>query len=689
MRPDERMNQTTDRDEGAQRIGPYRLVRELGRGGQAIVWLADDSRIGRQIAVKVMPNVGPGAADALRRFRREAEVASRLAHPCICPVFDADLDGGTPYIAMRYVPGETLARRLDVQREKRGPPPDREELRVIVALFEKTARALHAAHEVGIVHRDVKPANLMITPEGEPVILDFGLAREDDGPTNALSLSGELSGTPAYMSPEQMTGRSRPDRRTDVWSLGIALYEAATLLHPFSSVTREGLFQAILSDDAPNPRRVNPAIDRDLFTILETATAKDRDRRYQTALDMAEDLRRWNANEPIRARPVSAFERVVLWVQRKPALAASSLAIALLLAAAGGLLVYGLVASGRARTESQLRSIAETERKRADEARGLLEQADRDTKLFEELDLVNMEVGTLLFGFDSESTVTSLLPRYLAAFREYGFDLENGADLDGLRSRLTAMRTRAPTLSVVVVESLRNVGWILTRPTRAKDAAGAGLTQTVLALLASIPEAAWPELEAAKDKWRNDGIDTFDSLLTEEVLATRSTAHIDELAGALVTIPVRVQDAQRLIERTLRDDPGSFRLHYLAAALGFMQVTRNPGSRDRAAIDAQHNLLHHIQVAVALRPKSGFVRAMQASALAMNQRYVEATQCIDAATALEPKNALIWLFKARFYNYGPDPAPGIEACQKALELDPDLGGVRELMQELEAKSKRG
>jgi len=221
-------------DGDSQRVGPYRLVRELGRGGQAIVWLAEDSRIGRQVALKMLPHLGPGGEEALRRFRREAEVAARLEHPGICSVFEAEIDHGTPYIAMRYVAGETLARRLAVARDAQAAPPDRGALRDLALLFEKAARALHAAHEAGIVHRDVKPANLMITPEGEPVVLDFGLAREDDASAPALSLTGEVSGTPAYMSPEQMTGRSRPDRRTDVWSLGIALYEAATLAHPFA-----------------------------------------------------------------------------------------------------------------------------------------------------------------------------------------------------------------------------------------------------------------------------------------------------------------------------------------------------------------------------------------------------------------------------------------------------------------------
>ncbi|MBL8859241.1 MAG: protein kinase [Planctomycetes bacterium] len=667
----------------AEHVGPYRLVRELGRGGQAIVWLADDTRIARQVALKVMTHLGPGAKVALQRFRREAEVASRLAHPCICPVFDADLAGGTPYIAMLHVPGETLAHRLEVQRERRLGPPDRDGLRRLVEQFEQLARALHAAHEAGIVHRDIKPANLMITPEGAPVILDFGLAREDDGTANALSISGETSGTPAYMSPEQMTGRYRSDRRTDVWSLGIALYEAVTLAHPFSSVTREGLFQAILSQDAPDPRRVNRAVDRDLATILATATAKERDRRYQTALDMAEDLRRWNANEPIRARPVGRIERAGLWIRRKPALAASLLAAALLLIAAGGLLAYGLVESGRARSEAALRSIAERERERADEARSLLERAEREARLGEELDLINMQFGTLVFGFDSESTTEALVPRYTTALRAAGIDVEQGADLAVLRAYIDELSVRDHKLWSVVVESLRNLGWALARKpdTRTEDLKG-----RVIALLADVPGANWPELDEAKTRWRQDAVDTFDPLITDEVLATRSIEQIDELAGALVTIPSRLGDAQRILEHGLVNDPSSFRLHYLAGALGFMRVTRadaDPKQQQEAAA----NLLHHIRVAVALRPKSGFVRAMLASALALNARFEEAVAAIDAATDLEPDNALIWLFKARFYNYGPNPAPGIAACKRALELDPDLGGAKEMLAELQAKAR--
>src|SRR5690349_5107122 len=427
------------------RVGPYRTLRELGRGGQAIVWLAEDSRIGRQVALKVLPPLGPGAEDAMKRFRREAEVAARLEHPAICGVLEADLDHGTPYIAMRYVAGETLAKRLAQSRDSGAPLPDEAALRELAHFAEKCARALHVAHEAGVIHRDVKPANVMVTPEGEPVILDFGLARQDDGSGQALSLSGEVSGTPAYMSPEQMTGRARTDRTSDVWSLGIVLHEAATLAHPFSAATREGLFQAILSEDPPDPRQQNPAIDRDLATILETATAKERERRYQTALDFAEDLRRWRANEPIRARPATRVERLARWMQRKPALAASLVAIVVLVGAASALLAYGVGASGRADVEAALRStaeqaraVADLERAKAEAARAALEQVKLDERLAADVDELSMLMGTLWFGLQGEQAVPALGPKFFAAFRAFGADLER--DVPSSIERLQGLR---------------------------------------------------------------------------------------------------------------------------------------------------------------------------------------------------------------------------------------------------------
>ncbi len=693
------MSSSSVESNDAPRIGPYRTLRELGRGGQAIVWLAEDSRIGRQIALKVLPYLGPGGEDALRRFRREAEVASRLEHPGICAVLEADLDAGTPYIAMRYVPGETLARRLSRAKENGAAPPSGAELLELAQLFEKIARALHVAHEAGIVHRDVKPANLMITPEGEPVVLDFGLAREDDGTNHALSLSGEVSGTPAYMSPEQMTGRSRPDRRTDVWSLGIALFEALTLVHPFAAATREGLFQAIIDEEPPPARTLNAAIDRDLATILETATAKERDRRYQTALDFAEDLRRWTANEPIRARPVGRFERLRRWVQRKPALAASAAAIVVLLLGASALLAYGVGASSRAATEAQLRSVAESarqaadearvlaerERQRADVARAAVEQVGRDHRFSDELDLLNMQLGTLLFGFNSKESVGALMPKYVAAFRDFGVDFQGERPVAELVGEFNSLRERDGELWNVAQESLRNLAW---NATQADDPAQAALRKRVLDVLEAFPGVSWPELDAARERWRKEHVDDFAPLLADDVLSARSSVQLLEIAGALLGVPGHLADSRRIIERVLASDPGSFRLHYLAAAIGFMQAAQNPRDDSEPARAQRRELVHQMEIAVALRPRSGFVRAMFANALAVSGDIDNAVRTMDMATELDPKNALVWLYKARFYSYSPYVQPGIEACDRALALDPTLGGVRELKAQLEAGPRR-
>jgi serine/threonine protein kinase len=239
-------------------VAHYHLLRELGRGGQGEVYLAQDERLRRIVALKVLRGLGDETKDLLDRFRREAEVASRLDHPGICTVFDSGEAGGVAYIAMRFVEGETLAQRIARARSTTATAEEvasgstsglrtRAEVMGVVNLIEKAARALHAAHEASVVHRDVKPANLMITPEGDPVILDFGLAQDLAGGSPTLTRSGLLLGSAPYMSPEQILGRcSRLDRRTDVYSLGVTLYEALTLQRPFHAATREALYRKIL-----------------------------------------------------------------------------------------------------------------------------------------------------------------------------------------------------------------------------------------------------------------------------------------------------------------------------------------------------------------------------------------------------------------------------------------------------------
>ncbi len=337
-------------------------MRELGRGGQGSVWLAEDVRIARKVALKVLASrFETVSEDRRRRFRREAEVIARLEHPSICPIYDADVDGDTPWIAMRLVEGKTLAQLLGEARAEREEDTHAAELRAAEAarhdsqesevttswpprstldvhrtllLFERCARALHAAHEAGVIHRDVKPGNLIVTPDGKPVILDFGLARDETSDVGSITESGEVFGTPAYMSPEQLGGPSDAlDRRTDVYSLGVALYEALTLKRPFDKGNNKAaLYQAIQGEAAEDPRTLNDALSLDVKVVLETAMEKDRARRYRTALEFAEDLRRIREYEPIKARPASVPLKLARWIRKHPALASSLIGTIVVLA---------------------------------------------------------------------------------------------------------------------------------------------------------------------------------------------------------------------------------------------------------------------------------------------------------------------------------------------------------------------
>ncbi len=315
-------------DGGPARIGPYHLVRELGRGGQAVVWLAEDPRLGRRVALKVVPRA-PGADELSPRFSREARATAGLQHPNVCALYEAGVDGSSAWIAMQYVEGQTLAEWLAARADERGPgtPPGPAELERILPWTEKVARALHAAHGSGVVHRDVKPANVMVQEGGEPVVLDFGVALlDDEGP--ALTRTGTSLGTPAYMSPEQLgDGRAPVGRATDVWSLGATLYEACTGRRPFEGPSWDALVRAVLHEEPPDPRGLSPHVSRDLAAVLETALCKELGGRYATAEELADDLGRVQRGEPTTARPLGRARKLARWARRNPVVAGLTAAV--------------------------------------------------------------------------------------------------------------------------------------------------------------------------------------------------------------------------------------------------------------------------------------------------------------------------------------------------------------------------
>ncbi len=332
----------------------YTLTEELGHGGQGCVYKAKDRRLGRNVALKILTANSMVSRSARMRFLREAELASKINDPGICTIHEYGEYNGIPFIAMQLVEGQPLSRVIANSREgeisavtmshvffddddeaieekslpsatgQNSKTPAKSEILAMLAFIEETARALHVAHSGGLIHRDIKPANIMAADDGRPVILDFGLARDDSPEFASLTESGAVMGTPAYMSPESLKGqRGRIDPRTDVYSLGVTLYECLTSRRPFTGSTRAALDHAISHSSAPDPRRLNREIPNDLRIVIETAMEKDLDRRYPSALEFAEDLRRVRECKPIEARsagPILKFRRLV---QRNTLLAAS------------------------------------------------------------------------------------------------------------------------------------------------------------------------------------------------------------------------------------------------------------------------------------------------------------------------------------------------------------------------------
>ena len=263
---------------------------------------------------------GHARADALARFRTEAEAIARLQHPNIVQVFEVGEHDGRPFLAMEFCPGGGLDRKL------KGAPLSPHEA---AALMETLARAMEAAHRARVVHRDLKPANVLLSADGTPKISDFGLARKLD--EAGQTQTGAVMGTPSYMAPEQARGEGTVGPAADVYALGAILYELLTGRPPFRGATTFDTLQQVLYRGAGRARRHKPKVPRDLEAICLTCLEKEPARRYATAGDLAEDLHRFQAGEPIQARPVGSLERLWRWCRRNPAVAASLTGIALLL----------------------------------------------------------------------------------------------------------------------------------------------------------------------------------------------------------------------------------------------------------------------------------------------------------------------------------------------------------------------
>jgi serine/threonine protein kinase/WD40 repeat protein len=403
-------------------LGEYRILREIGRGGMGIVYEAVQGSLGRHVALKVLPFHGLMNPMHLERFRREARAAARLHHTNIVPVFGVGEDAGIHYYAMQFIHGQGLnevlqeVKRLRLHKEATPPAqsvaasvaenllsgqfafasasggrqpsdassqgtdaprspefqhsnlssqPEARYFRQVAQIGVQVAEALEYAHGEGVLHRDIKPSNLLLDVHGRVWVTDFGLAKTEE--TEEVTDPGDIVGTLCYMAPERFQGRA--DARSDVYGLGITLYELATLHAAFADTQRAGLIEKVAHEEPPRPRKLDPKIPRDLEIIILKAIAKEPSQRFATARALAEDLRRFLADRPIQARRTSLRERLWRWCRRNPLIAglAGFVALLLVVIAAGSL----LMASWTVQANEQLRKESAAtleEQKRAERA---------------------------------------------------------------------------------------------------------------------------------------------------------------------------------------------------------------------------------------------------------------------------------------------------------------------------------
>jgi serine/threonine protein kinase/WD40 repeat protein len=363
-----------------ERLGDYRILREVGRGGMGVVYEAEQVSLGRRVALKVLPPHALLSPTYLERFRREAKAAAKLHHTNIVPVFGVGEEEGVHFYAMQFIRGEGLDRVLHDLRRLRNTPggvpseqsvaqsfltgqfaeaptvraedpggtadtaplpaaeprpsgslsaagTDAAYYRSVARVGLQVAEALAYAHRQGVLHRDIKPSNLLLDAQGTMWITDFGLAKSDG--TDELTHTGDIVGTLRFMAPERFDGRSLP--QSDVYGLGLTLYELLTLRPAFDDTNKARLVEKVLHEPAVSPRRLDPRVPRDLETVVLKSIAKDPSERYATAEALAEDLRRFLADRPIRARRASQTERAWRWARRNPTVASLLGCVALLL----------------------------------------------------------------------------------------------------------------------------------------------------------------------------------------------------------------------------------------------------------------------------------------------------------------------------------------------------------------------
>ncbi len=677
-------------------LGEFRIVREVGRGGMGVVYEARQLTLDRRVALKVLPFAAALDPKQLRRFKTEAQAAAHLHHTNIVPVFGVGCERGVHFYAMQFIDGRTLA---EIVRDRHPAPgggvpatvpaaglssaTDRSQpefFRGIARLGVQAAEALEHAHQEGIIHRDVKPSNLLVDGRGNLWVTDFGLARLR-GETG-LTVSGDVVGTLRYMSPEQALGATDVvDHRTDVYALGATLYELLTSHPVFGGSDRQELLRQVVFEEPRRLRQLNPAVPVELEVIVLKALDKEARARYATARELADDLRRFLEDRPICARPPSSLDRVRKWARRhRPAVrvaTAAALAILMVAAVAVGWICRDAAARRAkiaAELQSALRDVRDFQRSGkwseaqaaaavarellrdgaeclpgAEEAEHVLrelagEEADR--KLLDRLERIRFLQAEVDIK-ENRFSLEKVFPQYRPAFAAYGWVPEALPAEDAAAS----LRHRPAAVQGTVAAALDH--WLILA--RYKGAREERWLEQVLA--AGDPDAWRGRVRQARE------LDDLPALKEQACNPAAITQPPEELFLLGMSLQQRGAKGEHLalLRRAREAFPGDFWLnHDLATALEESQ----PPQFEEAS--------RFLSAAVALRPDNAGVRLNLGIALWKMGRVDEAVAAFRQAIKLRPDYAMAHCQLAILLAVWEWPDEALVEAARALELQPDL-----------------
>jgi serine/threonine protein kinase/Tfp pilus assembly protein PilF len=675
-------------------LGDFRLLREVGRGGMGIVYEAMQISLGRRVALKVLPFAATMDPRHLQRFQNEARAAASLHHTNIVPVYYVGCERGVHFYAMQFIDGQSLAAFLEQQHGSSAnsnqpttayapaspdapaaetavqaaastarQPRDRAYFRRVAEWGIQAAEALDHAHQLGIVHRDVKPANLLVDPTGRLWITDFGLAQMQSD--SRLTVTGDLVGTLRYMSPEQALAKRVPiDQRTDVYALGATLYELLTLHPVFGGNDRQELLRQIAFEEPRPPRRLDRAVPAELEVIALKALEKNPAERYGTAQELADDLRRFLHDEPIRARRSSLARRARKWARRHRAAVRAGTVLLVALMLLGGAALWlkqrQQAAAERAVEAALERSDLLQDQERFEEALGVLDAAEgplevrglgalrqrvarsrRDLEMLLRLDKAHLQraVGGDELGFDDAGADRL----YSKAFERYGLDAT------ALDPEAAAERVRTSAIGTHLIQGLDD--WAFTRE-RLKKGSGESLRR--VADLADedpwrrrLREAAGRGNKAALEK-----------LAEEKEPCSQPPANLVLLARALQATGSYAA-AERLLRRAQPEYPADFWINFNLAYALLMKKT--PDTADAVSF---------CRAALALRPQSAAVYNNLGAALKEQRKLAEAAAAFQKAIELQPDLALAHSNLGSTLREQGKLPEAVAACRKAITLRP-------------------